>query len=187
MKIRKKKELEKLNWKFCKAWKYNWTNTRINPSSSIPPPNISIQEIYLLEARVKQGVVVCKKENREPWFEPRSWAYITSILFSSKRLGSPSCIKVWPRRPRDDHHRHLASVASHQRVLSTSSFFLFFFFFYFPHSFSPTIVRRSSFHEGIPTTTRPPLVLSKFPPLLPTRGSPIFSVYLVTFFFEGIR
>lgn len=104
---------------------------------------------------------------------------------SSKRLGPPLCAKVWPRSPRDDH-RHLASVASHQRVLSTSSFFLFFFFL-----FSTLLLiidhrtHRSSFHEGIPNNNEtPPLVLSKLPPLLPTRGSPIFSVYLVTFFFR---
>lgn len=132
-----------------------------------------------------------KKKTESQDSNQRSWAYITSILFSSssKRLRSPLCTKVWPPRPRDDH-RHLASVASHQRVLSTSSFFFFFlfFFFYFPHSFSSAIVHRSSFHEGIPNNNEtPPLVLSKFPPLLPTRGSPIFSVYLVTFFFEGMR
>lgn len=77
---------------------------------------------------------------------------------SSKRLGPPLCAKVWPRSPRDDH-RHLASVASHQRVLSTSSFFLFFFF-YFPHSFSSSTIVHTVLlsTRGSPTTTRPRLL-----------------------------
>lgn len=75
---------------------------------------------------------------------------------SSKRLGPPLCAKVWPRSPRDDH-RHLASVASHQRVLSTSSFFPFFFFsiFHTPSHHRPSYTP-FFFPRGDPQQQRDP-------------------------------